>query len=42
MDDNVLMDLRDKRWRGLDWINLVEGRNQWWALVNTAMDLRVP
>jgi hypothetical protein len=35
------MDLREIRWSGLHWINLVQDREQWRALVNTAMNLRV-
>jgi hypothetical protein len=26
----------------LDWIDLVQDREEWWALVNTVMNLRVP
>jgi hypothetical protein len=29
-------------WDGMDWIDLAEERDQWRALVNTAMNLRVP
>jgi hypothetical protein len=31
-----------ERWDGMDWIDLVQERDQWRALVNTAMNLRVP
>jgi hypothetical protein len=27
---------------GMDWINLAHDRDQWRALVNTVMNLRVP
>jgi hypothetical protein len=40
--DNVKMDLRETGWDGMDWIDLVEDRNKWEALVNTVMNLRVP
>jgi hypothetical protein len=40
--DNIKMDLRDIRWDGMDWIDLPQDRDQWRALVNTAMNLRVP
>jgi hypothetical protein len=36
------MDLREIGWRVKDWIDLVEDRNQWRALVNTVMNLGVP
>jgi hypothetical protein len=29
-------------WYGLDWTDLAQERDQWRALVNTAMNLRVP
>jgi hypothetical protein len=41
-EDNIRMDLREIGWGGMDWINLTQDRNQWRALVNTAMNLRVP
>jgi hypothetical protein len=31
-----------ERWDGMDWIDLSQDRDQWRALVNTAMNLRVP
>ncbi|PNF16896.1 hypothetical protein B7P43_G04720 [Cryptotermes secundus] len=39
--DNIRMDLREI-WDGMDWINLAQDRDQWRALVNTVMNLRVP
>jgi hypothetical protein len=40
--DNIKMDLREIEWGGMDSIDLVEVRDQWRALVNTVMNLRVP
>jgi hypothetical protein len=40
--DNVKLDLREIRWCGMDWIDLAQDRDQWRALVNTVMGLRVP
>jgi hypothetical protein len=27
---------------GMDWIDLAQDRDRWWAVVNTVMNLRVP
>jgi hypothetical protein len=40
--DGVKMDLREIGWDGVDWIELAQDRDQWRALVNTVMNLRVP
>jgi hypothetical protein len=40
--DNIKMDLREVGWGGVDWIDLAHNRDQWRALVNTVMNLRVP
>jgi hypothetical protein len=40
--DNIKINLRDIGWDGIDSIDLAEDRDQWRALVNTAMNLRVP
>jgi hypothetical protein len=40
--DNIKMDLRETGWDGIDWIDLAQDRDQWRALVNTVMNLRVP
>jgi hypothetical protein len=39
--DNIKIGLREIGWDGMDWIDLAEDRDQWRALVNTAMNLRV-
>jgi hypothetical protein len=40
--DNVRLDLWRKGCGGVDWIHLVQDRDQWQALVNTVMNLSVP
>jgi hypothetical protein len=40
--DKSKMDLREIGWDGVDWIDLAEDREQWRALVNMVMKLRVP
>jgi hypothetical protein len=35
-------DLREIGWCGMDWIDLVQDRVKWRALVNTVKNLRVP
>jgi hypothetical protein len=40
--DNIKMDLREIGWDGMDWIDLAQDRDQWRALVNTVMNIRVP
>jgi hypothetical protein len=41
-EDNIRMDLRKVIWVGMDWIDLVQDKDQWRALVNRIMNLRVP
>jgi hypothetical protein len=41
-EDNIRMDLREIRWEGVDWMNVVEDRDWWQAFVNKVMDLWVP
>jgi hypothetical protein len=36
------MDLREIGWGGMDWIDLVQDKDKWRALVDTVMNLRVP
>jgi hypothetical protein len=40
--NNIKMGLRQIGSVGMDWINLTQDRDQWRALVNTVMNLRVP
>jgi hypothetical protein len=38
----IRKDLREIWWKGMDWMHLAQGRNQWRVLVNTVMKLRFP
>jgi hypothetical protein len=40
-EDNIKMNLREG-WGDVDWIYLAQDRDQWRAVVNTVMNLRVP
>jgi hypothetical protein len=40
--DNIKIDLREIGWDGMEWIDVVQDRDQWRALVNKVMNLRVP
>jgi hypothetical protein len=40
--NDINIDLREIRWDGMDWIDLAPDKDQWRALVNTVMSLRVP
>jgi hypothetical protein len=39
--DNIKFDLV-VGWEGINWIDLAQDRDEWRALVNTVMNLRVP
>jgi hypothetical protein len=38
----IRIDLGEIGWDGMDWIDLAQDRDQWRALVNRVMNLRVP
>jgi hypothetical protein len=39
--DNIKMSLREIGWNDTDWLHVVQERDQWRALVNTVLNLRV-
>jgi hypothetical protein len=41
-EDNIKMDFKARRWKGVDWTHLAQDRDQWRALVNIEMNLLVP
>jgi hypothetical protein len=40
--DNIKIDLREIGWEGVDWIDMAQDRDEWRALVNTVLNIRVP
>jgi hypothetical protein len=41
-EDNIRIDLREIGWEVVDWIHLVQDRDQWCVLMNMAVNLWVP
>jgi hypothetical protein len=41
-EDYIKIELREVGCGGIDWIDLAQDRDQWYALVNKIMNLRVP
>ena len=42
MEDNIKMDLQEVGGGCADWMELVQDRERWWALVGTVRKFRVP
>ena len=40
-EDNSRMDLQEVGWGGMDWMNLVQDRDSWLALVNVVMNMQL-
>jgi hypothetical protein len=40
--DNIKIGLREIGWYGMDWIDMAQDTDQWRALVNRVINLRVP
>jgi hypothetical protein len=40
-EDGIRMDLREIVWGSVDWIQLVQDKGRWRAVVNTVVNLRV-
>jgi hypothetical protein len=33
-EDNIKMNIREIRWKDVNWTHLAQERDQWWALMN--------
>jgi hypothetical protein len=40
-EDGIKMDVREIGWGSIEWIQLAQDRDRWWAVVNMVMNLRV-
>ena len=41
-EDNIKENLQEVGCRCMDWVELAQNRDWWWALLNAVMNLRVP
>jgi len=41
-EDDIRTDLREIDWEGVDWMQLIKVRDEWQAVVDRVMNLRVP
>jgi hypothetical protein len=43
VDGRIILKMdRDVGWGSMDWIDLAQDRDRWWAVVNAVMNLQVP
>jgi len=42
LEDNIRMDAREIGFEAEEWMHVAQVREQWWAPVNTVMNIQVP
>ena len=40
-EDNIKMDLQEANCEVMDWIDVAQDRDRWWALVKAVMNIRI-
>jgi hypothetical protein len=40
--DNIKKDLQERELGSMDWIDLTQDRESWWAVLKAVMDIQVP
>ena len=41
-EENIMMNLQEVGYKGMDWIDLTQDRDRWQALINAVINLQVP
>jgi hypothetical protein len=41
-DGRTILHLQEVAWGGMEWIDLAQDTNRWWAVVSAVMNLRAP
>jgi hypothetical protein len=41
-EDNIKTNLKEVGYGGMDWIDLAQDRDKWWALLNAVINIWVP
>jgi len=41
-EGHISRDIKEIGWKGVEWIYLAHGRDQWWAVVNIVTNLQIP
>jgi hypothetical protein len=41
-EHNIKIDLRERAWNDMDWLDLAQDKGQWQTPVNTVMNFQVP